>query len=155
MSAPQHTAGVADGLVYVVTLPSPQGWSHFGVVLAPVKTACMLTGFWHHFGWALAEGVLEGAGEHRGRASGAIKVHKVCCGRGPATIQNSCQSGLCRRGGSIEVCRACTVSIFKPFFKPFFFFIWERERGRMYMYEQRRDRERERERETILSRLHT
>ena len=39
---------------------SPQSWTHFGVALAPVGTACTLPGLWYHFGWALVKGILKG-----------------------------------------------------------------------------------------------
>ena len=45
----------------MVFFRSPQGRSHFGVVLAPVKATCTLPSLWHCFGWVLAKGVLERA----------------------------------------------------------------------------------------------
>ena len=57
---PQSSAGAAVRLLHVLIFLFPWGRSHFGVVL--VGTACALQGLWHHFGWALAKGVLERAG---------------------------------------------------------------------------------------------
>ena len=56
------TSGAIVILVYVVMFPSLWGSNHSEVVLAPDRAASTLPGLWHHFGWALAKGVLEGAG---------------------------------------------------------------------------------------------
>lgn len=57
---PLATAWAAIGLVCILISPSPWNRSHFGVMLAPVGVACTLPDLWHHFGWALAKGLLEG-----------------------------------------------------------------------------------------------
>ena len=61
------------GLVCVVIFPSPQGKSHFGVVLAPLRATCTLPGFWHYVGGgvALAMGLLEGTDPQENMGEGA------------------------------------------------------------------------------------
>ena len=39
---PQPTSGAIVELVCVVIFPSPQDWSHFGVVLAPIGATCTM-----------------------------------------------------------------------------------------------------------------
>ena len=45
---PQITIGAAVELVCVVIFPSPQGNSHFGVVLATVGCSCTMLCLWNH-----------------------------------------------------------------------------------------------------------
>ena len=54
-------AGAVVVLVCIVILSSPQGRSHFGVVLASTGATCTLLDLCYCFGWALAKGILEEA----------------------------------------------------------------------------------------------
>lgn len=69
------------GLVCVVILPSPQDRRPFGMVLVPVRAACTLPDFWHHFGQvpARAQGHVNGVGPQENEGQGM-----------------QCQRGFCR-----------------------------------------------------------
>ena len=70
----------AVGLMCVVIFLSPQGRSHFGVILAPVRAICTLPGFWHFFEGAVAKGILGRAGLQESMGGRACGVGKVCAG---------------------------------------------------------------------------
>lgn len=77
----------------VVIFPSSQGRSHFEVVLVPVRSACTLTGWWNHFGWALAKGVFKVTVPQEKREVGhamPVRSMLVCCIRGPAATWEKC-----------------------------------------------------------------
>ena len=59
---PAHCWGCSQTGVCIVIFPFPQGRSHFGVILAPVGSACILASLWHHFASTLAKDMLEGRG---------------------------------------------------------------------------------------------
>lgn len=58
----QPTAGATLGLVSVVIFPPPQDRHHFGVVLGPVRAACILLVLWPWFEGDLAKTFREGEG---------------------------------------------------------------------------------------------
>lgn len=66
--------------------PLPGDKSHFGKVLAPVEATCILPVLWHHFRWAPAKGILEGAGCRSVQGWGAQcqQIHSGLLLKGPA-----------------------------------------------------------------------
>ena len=80
-------------LVCEVMFLSPQGKSHFGVVLASVGGACTLPGLWHYFGWALSKAVCTGGLVYRRTwGQGCVVPARpvlVQSGRGSAAIQEN------------------------------------------------------------------
>lgn len=56
----QHTAGAIVDAVYVVIFPSPQGRSHFGVMLVTLWAVCTVPYLWSCFGEASAKSRFSG-----------------------------------------------------------------------------------------------
>ena len=103
--------------MYVVIFPSSWGKNHFGVVLIPVGVAFTLPGLWHHLGWALDKGVLEGQVCRRRWEQDMLLLAGfalVCCGKGfGATLENCHRTGgneLAEKFGG-KVCTLCASKV--------------------------------------------
>ena len=103
MSAPTPLLGPQSRLVCVVMFPSSQERSHFGVVLAPLRAACILPSLWQHFEWAVAKFILEWAGPQEKAG--------LWCTVLTSFVQVCCTLGNCHRTrrASPQVGVGCTV----------------------------------------------
>lgn len=56
------------------------------MLLAPIRTGCLLPDWWHHFGWSLAKGVSEEAGLQESAGVWCLVFTKfvhICWGKRP------------------------------------------------------------------------